>query len=101
MRRKGSAALCESLLRNHGDKINALDFPAAKAFKYILERRAAMEFGKLHRQGFYIASGVIESACKFIVGAMCKQAGMHWRHGNAAAVANLRAALRSFRKLPA
>lgn len=101
MERQGGAAVCECLLRNHGDKVNAPDFPAAKAFRYLVDRRDAMDYGRLRNQGLYIASGIIESACKFIVGARCKQAGMHWRHQNAAAVANLRAALRSFRKPPA
>lgn len=101
MMRKGGAATCESLLRNHGGKINAADFPAAKAFAYLMARRDAMDYGRLRTQGFFIGSGMIESACKFTVGARCKQAGMHWRHRNAAAVANLRAFLRSFRKIPA
>jgi hypothetical protein len=43
-----------------------------------------MQYGRLRKQGFFIASGHIESACEFIVGSRCKQAGMHWRHHNAA-----------------
>jgi len=101
MMRRGAAAMCGSLLKNHGKKLTAPDFPAANAFRYLTERQDAMDYGNLRRQGLFIGSGLIESACKFIVGARCKQAGMHWRHRNAAAVANLRAALRSFRKLPA
>ena len=58
-----------------------------------------MNYGWLHREHYYIGSGSVESACKFLVAARCKQAGMHWRHKNAAYIAAIRAAIRSNRKL--
>ena len=55
----------------------------------------ADDYRRLRREGYYVGSGLIESACKTLVAARCKLAGMHWRHKNAAAVALLRATLRS------
>jgi hypothetical protein len=72
-----------------------LDTVAKQAYDYLDERRKNMEYGRLRKQGYLIGSGHIESACKFIVGTRCKQAGMHWRHHNAAYVSAIRAAVRS------
>jgi hypothetical protein len=68
---------------------------ASQACSYLEERRRNMEYGRLRKQGYLIGSGHIESGCKSIVGARCKQAGMHWRHYNAAYVSAIRAAIRS------
>ena len=68
---------------------------ASQACSYLEERRKNMEYGRLRKQGYLIGSGHIESGCKSIVGARCKQAGMHWRHRNAAYVSAIRAAIRS------
>lgn len=68
---------------------------AGKAYAYLDERRKNMEYGRLRKQGYFIGSGHIESACKLIVGTRCKQAGMRWRHHNAAYVSSVRAAIRS------
>ena len=54
-----------------------------------------MDYRQLRREGYFIGSGLIESACKMLVAARCKLAGMHWRHRNAAALALLRGTLRS------
>ena len=54
-----------------------------------------MDYRMLRRNGYYIRSGIIESACKTLVAARCKLAGMHWRHKNAAGIALLRATMRS------
>ena len=45
--------------------------------------------------GYYIGSGTVESACKSVVAARCKLAGMHWRLATVAAITILRATLRS------
>ena len=68
---------------------------ARQAYSYLYARRKNMEYGRLRQQGFLIGSGHIESACKGIIGSRCKQAGMHWRHHNAAYVSAIRAAIRS------
>jgi len=83
------------LRKKHPAEMARLNEPAAAACAYLAQRAQNMQYGRLRKQGFFIASGHIESACKFIVGSRCKQAGMHWRHLNAAYVSNIRAAIRS------
>ena len=73
----------------------AADGDAGKALAYLKERVWMMDYGLLRKNGYYIGSGMIESACKTLVAARCKLAGMHWRHKNAAGIALLRATLRS------
>ena len=54
-----------------------------------------MKYGEYRKQGLYIGSGPVEAACRTDVARRCKQAGMHWRHLNAAAVCALAARFRS------
>lgn len=96
---KSGGYVCDTFRRRHRDKIALLPEDAAKALKYLESRRDAMDYGRLAKMGFYIASGCIESACKYLVCARCKQAGMHWRLKNAVAVAMLRATIRSHLKI--
>ena len=42
-----------------------------------------------------IGSGMVESACKLIVGTRLTGPGMHWRFDNGLRIAMLRAAMRS------
>ena len=83
------------LRKKHPSEMTLLNEPAAVAYAYLAGRAQNMQYGRLRKQGFFIASGHIESACMFIVGSRCKQAGMHWRHHNAAYVSAVRAAIRS------
>lgn len=90
----------ESVLRGLAErfgrgKIDALRGDARTAWNYLDERKAMMDYRQLRRDGYFIGSGVIESACKMLVAARCKLAGMHWRLANAAAVALLRGTIRS------
>lgn len=45
---------------------------------YFRTHEHRMNYAELRAQGYFIGSGVIESACKHIVGARLKQAGMKW-----------------------
>ena len=38
-----------------------------------------MNYRTLRKLGYYIGSGIVESACKAIVAARYKLAGMHWK----------------------
>lgn len=96
---KSGKELCESLEANYGARLKNLPEEAAKAYRYIQRRTDFMNYGWLRKNGYYIGSGAVESACRFLVAARCKQAGMHWRHRNAAKVALLRATLRSNRNI--
>jgi len=97
--RYGGAALMRFLAREHAAGIAALGEKGQAAVNYLATRVEFMNYGWLRREHYYIGSGSVESACKFLVAARCKQAGMHWRHKNAAYIASIRAALRSRREL--
>ncbi len=45
---------------------------------YIENNKRRLNYPALESKGYPIGSGIIESACKRIVGARHKQAGMHW-----------------------
>jgi len=49
-----------------------------KELGYFVRNIARMQYGTFRSQGFFIGSGVIEAGCKTIIGARCKQSGMHW-----------------------
>lgn len=54
-----------------------------------------MEYPEYQREGWQIGSGVVESACKTVVGQRLKGAGMRWGEGGAHAVCHVRALYRS------
>ena len=68
---------------------------AEKALNYIRRRKGNMQYGKLRKEGLFIASGHIEAAARVLVVRRCKQAGMHWRHKNAVRISAILAHLRS------
>jgi hypothetical protein len=52
-----------------------------KNLEYFRNHAHRMNYAELRTQGYFIGSGVIESACKHIVAGRLKQAGMKWsRH---------------------
>jgi len=91
----GGKSLMKNLVKKFGRRLDAIDGDAGKALAYLKERVWMMDYRTLRKNGFYIGSGMIESACKTLVAARCKLAGMHWRHKNAAGIALLRGTLRS------
>ncbi len=54
-----------------------------------------MRYGLFKAAGLFIGSGVIEAACKTIVGKRMKNAGMHWSKKNAQGLIALRCAIYS------
>ena len=54
-----------------------------------------MEYPEYQAEGWQIGSGVVESACKTVVGQRLKLAGMRWGEDGADAVCHLRALYRS------
>lgn len=101
LKRYGGATLMRYLATEHSTALAALGEKGKAAIHYLETRLDFMNYGWLRRQHYYIGSGSVESACKFLVAARCKQAGMHWRHKNAAYIASIRAALRSNREMAA
>ena len=49
-----------------------------------------MQYGSFRKQGFFIGSGVVEAGCKTVIGARCKQSGMHWSKPGAQNILALR-----------
>src|SRR5262249_56413326 len=54
-----------------------------------------MEYPEYLAEGWQIGSGVVESACKTVVGQRLKGAGMRWGEGGTHALCHVRALYRS------
>ena len=66
---------------------------AARCVHYIERNRARMRYPAFRAAGLQIGSGVVEAACRSVVGARLKQSGMRWTKDGADAVLALRACL--------
>jgi hypothetical protein len=60
------------------------------AINYMRVRQAQMRYGQYQEAGLPIGSGAVESTCKQMVTARCKQAGMRWSETGADAILALR-----------
>lgn len=67
------------------------------ALSYYSEHQTRMDYASYRARGLQIGSGSVESACKQLVSARLKQAGMIWEAEGAEAVATVRAWLKSER----
>ena len=70
---------------------------AAKCVGYIEANRERMRYDEFRAQGLHIGSGVVEGACKTLVGGRLKQGGMRWSKDGADAVMALRSCILSGR----
>ena len=68
-----------------------------QAIGYLFHNRRRMDYAAFRTAGYPIGSGTIESACKTVVQARMKQAGMRWSRTGAQAMLALRALLLSDR----
>ena len=66
----------------------------AAAVSYYSEHQERMDYASYRARGLQIGSGSVESACKQLVSARLKQAGMIWDADGAEAVATVRAWLK-------
>ena len=64
-----------------------------KKLAYFERNADRMRYGLFRAAGLFIGSGVMEAACKTIVGKRLKNAGMHWSKKNANGVIALRCAI--------
>ena len=64
---------------------------------YFVKHKQRMRYPELRAAGYHIGSGSVESACKRIISARLKQAGMIWTRDGAQAMAQLRATILSNR----
>jgi hypothetical protein len=95
LKRQGGAKLLEQL--------RALPPPGRKAARakyqetlgYLDNHKHRMDYPEYQRQGWYIGSGPVESACKTVVGQRLKLAGMRWGEEGTDHVCHLRALFKS------
>jgi hypothetical protein len=62
------------------------------AITYYKNNQKRMDYARFRKQGYFIGSGSVESACKQIVSLRLKRAGARWTKNGASAVAKARAA---------
>jgi hypothetical protein len=65
------------------------------ALAYFRSNLDRMHYGLFSAVGIFVGSGVIEAACKLIVGNRLKNAGMHWSKDHADKMINLRCAIKN------
>jgi len=65
--------------------------PAAEEIHYFQTHQQRMQYQRYREQGYPLGSGIVESACKQVILARARQAGMSWRPDNLQAVLTLRA----------
>ncbi len=66
----------------------------ADAIGYFENQKHRMDYPSYRARGWQIGSGPVESACKSVVGARMKQAGMRWGSDGAEQVGHIRALFR-------
>ena len=69
----------------------------ASEVHYFKTNQHRMRYAEFRARGYPIGSGTVESACKRVIGARLKQAGMRWTKAGAQAVLSLRTQLLSGR----
>jgi len=94
MLRHGAGSAVDRIRRLYSKELES-STEARDALGYLDRRRDNMRYGWLRKHGYYISSCHVEAAARILVARRCKQAGMHWRHHNAACVCAIIAKLRS------
>ena len=79
--------ILQALFRKHPDCETIQD-----ALTYYMNNQKRMDYANFRKQGYFIGSGSVESACKQIVSLRLKRAGARWTKTGASAVAKARAA---------
>jgi len=70
---------------------------ARKEITYLIKNKDRMRYDEYRAQHIFIGSGVIEAACKHLIGQRLKQSGMEWTVRGANAIIALRCAILSNR----
>jgi hypothetical protein len=92
--RCGATAVIKRLESRYTQQL-ATSSTADKELDYLRKRHSNMAYGRLRKNGLFIASGHVEAAARVLVVRRCKQAGMHWRHNNAIRISSILARFRS------
>jgi hypothetical protein len=64
-----------------------------RAIHYFGENRRRIRYDQFRARGYHIGSGVVEAACKHVVGSRCKRSGMRWSTPGAKTILSLRCLL--------
>ena len=88
---RGDIGQLTSLIRDKKNHSN--EETVEKKLVYFERNADRMRYGLFRAAGLFIGSGVMEAACKTIVGKRLKNAGMHWSKKNANGVIALRCAI--------
>ena len=78
-------------LRSASERHKTID----RVTRYVGRNRERMRYAEFRARGLPIGSGVVEAACKSIVGARLKRSGMRWTREGGQHVLNLRTRARS------
>lgn len=70
---------------------------ARTQIEYFRKNAEHMRYGQFRAQGLFIGSGVVEAACRHLVGIRCKQSGMEWTQRGANSILALRSVILSNR----
>ena len=68
---------------------------AQKQINYFVRNRSRMQYKTFRQAGYFIGSGVVEAACKTVVGQRLKHSGMRWGLDGAGHLLTVRSALLS------
>ena len=86
---RGRLDLLLTALRRHAPTCEE----ARKCVEYVNNNRSRMTYPKFRSMGLCVSTGVVEGACKSVIGKRMKCGGMHWSVGGANAVIALRCAV--------
>lgn len=99
-----AATQLDALWQSHSTEVMATLHPLApgctaarEALSYLTTNQTRMDYARYRTLGLQVGSGTIESACKHVIQARLKQAGMRWCLRNARTLGKLRARHKSDR----
>jgi hypothetical protein len=95
MKHQGGAAVLEQLRSLAPPRRREVREKYAEVVRYLGNNVHRMDYPYYRAQGWQIGSGPVESACKGVVGARMKLAGMRWGEGGTDEVCHLRALFKS------
>ncbi|QJW92618.1 hypothetical protein FTUN_5965 [Frigoriglobus tundricola] len=95
LKHTGGEAVLSKLRVLEGEPVPAAArVPLAEAVRYFGNQKHRMYYPSYRAKGWQIGSGPVESACKSVVGARMKQAGMRWGTDGADQVGHIRGLFR-------
>ena len=91
----GNISEVASRIRGLGTQHPEVSEDLEREARYFEKHANRMQYKTFREKGYQIGSGVIESACKHVVGQRCKQAAMRWKEPGINAVLKMRCLLKN------